>query len=136
MQNAGSERGPIPRCGLLAVVRVEAYGRDSAAPRAQFGVNAAVNVNVNAQPVVRAFQGALAVAADRLANPARISDPDRLRDVVSGKTVLVTGASYGIGEATARKMAAAGATVLVVARSAERLEDLAAAINAGGGRAA
>lgn len=78
---------------------------------------------------------AVQAATDRLANPARISDPDKLRGAVSGKTVLVTGASYGIGEATARKMAAAGATVLAVARSAERLEDLAAAINAGGGRA-
>jgi NAD(P)-dependent dehydrogenase (short-subunit alcohol dehydrogenase family) len=74
-------------------------------------------------------------ATDVLANPARSSNPDALRAAVSGKKVLVTGASYGIGEATARKLAAAGATVLVVARSAERLDDLAAAINAGGGRA-
>jgi NAD(P)-dependent dehydrogenase (short-subunit alcohol dehydrogenase family) len=74
-------------------------------------------------------------AIDRLANPARLSDPDRLRAAVAGKTVLVTGASYGIGEASARKLAAAGATVLVVARSAERLDDLVASINAGGGRA-
>ena len=100
-------------------------------PRRAIPVNAAVNLNVIAQ----AFKQPLEAAADRLANPARESDPDKLRSTVSGKTVLVTGASYGIGEATARKMAAAGATVLVVARSAERLEDLAAAINAGGGRA-
>lgn len=78
---------------------------------------------------------ALGAALDRVANPGQVSDPDRLRNVVSGKTVLVTGASYGIGEATARKLAAAGATVLVVARSADRLEDLAASINAGGGTA-
>lgn len=70
-----------------------------------------------------------------LANPPRISDPDRLRRAVSGQTALVTGASYGVGEATARKLAAAGATVLVVARSADRLHDLVASITAGGGQA-
>lgn len=74
-------------------------------------------------------------AIDLLANPARVSDPDKLRGVVSGKTVLVTGASFGVGEATARKLAAAGATVLVAARSADRLQDLAESINAGGGKA-
>jgi NAD(P)-dependent dehydrogenase (short-subunit alcohol dehydrogenase family) len=74
-------------------------------------------------------------AARRLANPARESDPDMLRSAVSGKTVLITGASYGIGEATARKLAAAGARVLIVARSAERLDDVAASINTGGGQA-
>ena len=94
-------------------------------------MTAAVKVNVIAQAVKKALKE----ASDRLANPARVSDPDKLRRAVSGKTVLVTGASYGIGEATARKLAAAGATVLVVARSAERLDDLAASINAGGGRA-
>lgn len=77
----------------------------------------------------------IAHAINRLANPAQESDPDKLRSAVAGKTVLVTGASYGIGEASARKLAAAGATVLVVARSAERLDDLAASINAGGGQA-
>jgi NAD(P)-dependent dehydrogenase (short-subunit alcohol dehydrogenase family) len=71
----------------------------------------------------------------RLANPARVSDPERLRRAVSGKTVVITGASYGIGEASARKLAAAGAKVLVIARSADRLDDLAAAVNAGGGQA-
>ena len=74
-------------------------------------------------------------AIDLLANPARVSDPDKLRSVISGKTVLVTGASFGVGEATARKLAAAGATVLIVARSADRLHDLAKSINAGGGKA-
>jgi NAD(P)-dependent dehydrogenase (short-subunit alcohol dehydrogenase family) len=76
-----------------------------------------------------------AKAIDLLANPARVSNPDKLHSAISGKTVLVTGASFGVGEATARKVAAAGATVLVVARSADRLHDLAASINAGGGKA-
>jgi NAD(P)-dependent dehydrogenase (short-subunit alcohol dehydrogenase family) len=76
-----------------------------------------------------------AKAIDLLANPARVSNLDKLRSAISGKTVLVTGASFGVGEATARKVAAAGATVLVVARSADRLHELAASINAGGGKA-
>jgi NAD(P)-dependent dehydrogenase (short-subunit alcohol dehydrogenase family) len=76
-----------------------------------------------------------AKAIDLLANPARVSDPDKLRGAMSGKTVLVTGASFGVGEATARKLAAAEATVLVVARSVDRLHELTASINAGGGKA-
>ena len=76
-----------------------------------------------------------AKAIDLLANPARVSNLDKLRSAISGKTVLVTGASFGVGEATARKVAAAGATVLVVARSADRLQELSASINAGGGEA-
>src|SRR6201997_2668109 len=84
---------------------------------------------------VNVIAQAFETATSRLANPAWVSDPDKLRTIVSGKTVLVPGASYGIGGAPARRLAAAGATVLAVARSAERLDDLAASINAGGGQA-
>lgn len=43
-----------------------------------------------------------------------------------GKRVLITGASRGIGEALAHRFAAAGATVALVARSADAIEELAA----------
>ena len=47
---------------------------------------------------------------------------------LSGTVALVTGASSGIGEATALALAAHGATVAIAARRRDRLEDLAARI--------
>jgi len=46
----------------------------------------------------------------------------------AGQTVLITGASRGIGEMAARKFAQAGANVVLMARSAERIEAIAAEI--------
>ncbi|PBQ15472.1 oxidoreductase [Pseudomonas congelans] len=54
---------------------------------------------------------------------------------IQGKVVLITGASSGIGEAAARLIAAKGAQVVLGARRIERLEALAADIEAQGGSA-
>jgi 3-oxoacyl-[acyl-carrier protein] reductase len=54
---------------------------------------------------------------------------------LSGKTALVTGASRGIGEAIALRLASTGAHVLCAARSKERVDELAQQITAAGGQA-
>lgn len=54
---------------------------------------------------------------------------------LQGRTAVVTGAASGIGEAVARLLAAEGASVVLLARRAERLAELAAKIEADGGRA-
>jgi len=64
-------------------------------------------------------------------------DPDlfidrSLRGQVGGKVVLVTGASSGIGKATAWKLAEAGANVVTIARDKEQLDEVVKAFEAAG----
>ena len=67
-------------------------------------------------------------------------DPDLFRDrsfegAVNGKTVIITGASSGIGLAAAHKIAAAGGIPILVARSIDKLEAAKAEIERAGGTA-
>jgi NAD(P)-dependent dehydrogenase (short-subunit alcohol dehydrogenase family) len=67
-------------------------------------------------------------------------DPDLFKDrslagAVAGKVVMITGASSGIGKAAAVKIGEAGATVLLVARTPEKLEETRDEIVAAGGTA-
>src|SRR5919106_1504755 len=67
-------------------------------------------------------------------------DPDLFKDrsfegAVNGRTVVITGASSGIGRAAAIKIAAAGGIPLLVARTQEKVEEVKAEIEAAGGTA-
>jgi thioester reductase-like protein/NADP-dependent 3-hydroxy acid dehydrogenase YdfG len=67
-------------------------------------------------------------------------DPDRARrndpkGPLQGRHVIITGASSGIGRASALAVAERGATVFALARNAEALDDLVAEIRAQGGQA-
>src|SRR4051812_31263284 len=70
----------------------------------------------------------------------RTLDPDLYKDrsfegAVNGKTVVITGASSGIGRAAALKIAAAGGIPILVARTKEKLDEVKAEIEATGGTA-
>lgn len=54
---------------------------------------------------------------------------------LDGKVAVITGASSGIGEATAEALAAEGASVVVAARREDRLSELVERINGNGGKA-
>jgi len=55
-----------------------------------------------------------------------------LEDAVYGKVILITGGSSGIGEATAKKVAAGGGRVVLVARTTEKLDKVADDIRGAG----
>jgi short-subunit dehydrogenase len=59
----------------------------------------------------------------------------KLQERLAGKTVLITGASYGIGECLAESLAETGAYLLLVARTEEKLMEVKKRVEAKGGRA-
>ncbi len=80
---------------------------------------------------------------DRLPRPLRLLlgatglgvSERRLREAVADKVVLITGASSGVGRATAKRLGGAGATVLLIARRSELLEQVRDEVEAAGGTA-
>jgi NADP-dependent 3-hydroxy acid dehydrogenase YdfG len=54
---------------------------------------------------------------------------------IEGKVVVITGASSGLGEATAKRLSEEGAVLVLAARRAERIEKLASTIEENGGKA-
>src|SRR5438876_8446970 len=71
------------------------------------------------------------MSRERKARNYRLNMTNKIR----GKVVVITGASSGLGEAAARLLSAQGASVVLGARRADRLESLAGELNRNGGKA-
>lgn len=71
----------------------------------------------------------------RLSSPRMLKNPEELRKSVAGKNVVITGGSSGLGAAIAKHCARAGANVIICARGADALAEVAARIRSEGGSA-
>lgn len=72
---------------------------------------------------------------ERVLFPAIHLDDTALSRAVRGKSILVTGATFGIGEALALRLGAVGARLFLVARTEEKLRETARKIQESGGSA-
>ncbi|TWS23236.1 SDR family oxidoreductase [Tsukamurella sputi] len=146
--------GRIPRRAVDSAIRVSGSGRPGVVRDAvlkQRGIppRAFDNLGFTARFTSETTRAALAgtgieVPALRDYGPKLFSywreqlDPARLRrrDPIAGRHVVITGASAGIGLATACALAERGARVILLARGAAELETAVAGITARGGEAA
>ena len=95
---------------------------------------ATVPIMAPPNPLDIAAQGirTLRTFGQRIPNAGGVLAPS-LEGAVAGRTVLITGASSGIGHSTALKVGEAGGTVLLVARTEEKLQEVANEIEEQGG---
>jgi thioester reductase-like protein/NADP-dependent 3-hydroxy acid dehydrogenase YdfG len=147
-------RGSLP--GATATPFLKATGRAKILRNmvaTQLGIPAEILDVVNLLPTFTADNTAEALRGTGISVPefatyapklwrywAENLDPDRARrddpaGPLVGKHVIITGASSGIGRASAIAVAERGATVFALARNAEALDDLVAEIRAAGGQA-
>jgi thioester reductase-like protein/enoyl-[acyl-carrier-protein] reductase (NADH) len=147
-------RGSLPRSVAAPVLKVRGRAkavRNMAA--AQLGIPGEVLDVVDLKPTCIADETRKALHGSGIELPEFASyapklwrywaenlDPDRARrgdpaGPLVGRHVIITGASSGIGRASAIAVAARGATVFALARNAEALDELVAEIRACGGQA-
>ncbi|HEX6343174.1 SDR family oxidoreductase [Umezawaea sp.] len=146
--NALARAAGAPRIALTTPVPLPTRtGAIGTAVLAELGVPAAVLPHLTTSAdfdstATRAVTGLEPPAFDTYAKSLwhywrRHLDPDRAArgPALAGRTVLITGASSGIGRATALAVARRGAVPLLVARRADELEEVVAEVHAGGGTA-
>ncbi|MDX6649771.1 MAG: hypothetical protein QOJ97_1722, partial [Solirubrobacteraceae bacterium] len=143
----------LPTGAIGMAMKLPAFKNVRRAVLADYGIpddvidNLALTAEFDTRDTERALEGSgievppLADYAEKLWDYwERNLDPDLFKDrsfegAVNGKTVLITGASSGIGKAAAHKIAAAGGIPLLLARSMDKLEETKKEIEDRGGTA-
>src|SRR5271166_445974 len=145
---------PLPKWPLALAVQLPPWRQLRGLALRQLGIPGEVLAHIELVPRFDTREAARALAGSPLEQPPplhdyaarlwdyweREMDPDlgrgrTLRQALEGRHVMITGASSGIGRATAMKVAAAGGIPLLVARNVEKLEEVRAEIVAAGGTA-
>ncbi|MDX6670790.1 MAG: hypothetical protein QOI91_1153 [Solirubrobacteraceae bacterium] len=143
----------LPTGAIGMAMKLPAFKNVRRAVLSDYGIpddvidNLALTAEFDTRDTERALEGSgievppLADYAEKLWDYwERNLDPDLFKDrsfegAVNGKTVLITGASSGIGKAAAHKIAAAGGIPLLLARSMDKLQETKKEIEDRGGTA-
>jgi thioester reductase-like protein len=145
---------PLPKWPLALAAALPPWRQLRKLALRELGIPAEVVANMELVPRFDTREAAQALAGSPLEQPPplgdyvprlwdyweREMDPDlgrgrSLKEALEGRTVMITGASSGIGRSAAMKIAAAGGIPLLVARNVEKLEEVRAEIVAAGGTA-